>query len=236
MSNLSDTATMLEPSHPSLPSQEWIQFRNDYADARSNIKNSLPVTNDALSKEILRIVLQRLKLLDDCVERLTRHEDTEIGVLSAAIPLCKLSEPEIWSIVLPDIATGTAWPPTGKVDPIRSYRKLRTAMSQIWLEKYGEYAFDAPRSLKGPGSINGPTMNNFTKRLMTVAGESSVGSGPHAEALAWQGQVDGVSFDPEFQALNLQPNPGTMSSYLGNLLLTTNWSTKLTTTKGPRVS
>ena len=227
---------MPEPLGPAMHSKDWTQFRNDYADARSDIKNSLPVTNDAPSKEILRNVLQRLKLLDDCVERLTRQQDTEIGVLSAAIPLCELSEPEIWSIVLPDFATGTASPPTGKADPIRSYRKLRTAMSQIWLEKYGEYAFDAPRSLKGPGSINGPTMNNFTKRLMTVAGESSVGSGPHAESLAWQGQVDGMSFDPEFQALNFQPNPGTMTSYLGTLLLTTNWSTKLTTTKGPRVS
>lgn len=171
---------MPEPSHPSLPRQEWTEFREDYADARSDIKNSLPMTNDAPSKEILRNILGRLKLLDDFVERLTSHQDPELGVLSAAIPLCELSEPAIWSIVLPDIATGTPSPPTGKVDPIRSYRKLRTAMSQIWLEKYGEYAFDAPRSLKGPGSINGPTMNNFTKRLMTVAGESSVGSGPHA--------------------------------------------------------
>ena len=173
MLDLSDAATTPEPSHPSLPSQEWTKLREDYTNARSDIKSSLSLTDDAFSQEIRRKIIRRLALMDRCVESLTHHRNRKLGVLSAAVPLRELSEPETWSVVLPNIGTGTSptSPQIDKVDSVQSYRTLRTALSRAWLENYGLSIFDKPRRLKESAKINGKTMNSLTKRVLTLAGE-----------------------------------------------------------------
>jgi hypothetical protein len=231
MSNPSSTAAGPEPSHQGPRTRDWTQFWTEYAVSRSNLKNSLPVTEDEPSMDIRRKILRRLTLMDDCVERLSRHEGSKLGVFSAAIPLSRLAQPATWSVVPTNRTTntGSAPPQTAEVDLIKSYRALRTTLSRAWLESYGDVVFDTPRKLKESVLIDEITLNTLSGRVLTHLCELPAYIAVHdsvyveIDLLAWTGQVRGGTFGHEYEALNLRPAPGSMDYYLGRPRINTDW-------------